>query len=59
MTNYNVDEEGYILDIPKIPIDEDFVNMTFESIDNAILDCFTADNVVLDSEDSFNGEHYD
>ena len=33
--------------------------MTFESIDNAILDCFTADNVVLDSEDSFNGEHYD
>lgn len=59
MTNYNVDEEGYILDIPKIPIDEDFASMAFEAVENAILDSFTADNVVLDSEDSFNGEHYD
>ena len=56
---FTTDEEGYILDIPKIPIDEDFANMAFEAVENAILDSFTADNVVLDSEDSFNGEHYD
>jgi hypothetical protein len=60
---FTTDEDGYILDIPKIPIDEDFTNMAFEAVENAILDSYTADDelsFVLDSiEDKWNGEHYD
>jgi|TARA_R110000850_G_scaffold51617_1_gene125345 hypothetical protein len=52
--SFTADEDGYILDIPKIPIDEDFTNMAFEAVENAILDSYTADD-----ELSFNGEHYD
>jgi hypothetical protein len=61
--SFTADEDGYILDIPKIPIDEDipkipidedFANMAFEAVENAILDSYTADD-----ELSFNGEHYD
>jgi len=51
---FTTDEEGYILDIPKIPIDEDYANMAFEAVENAIMDSYTADD-----ELSFNGEHYD
>jgi hypothetical protein len=61
--SFTADEDGYILDIPKIPIDEDFTNMAFEAVENAILDSYTADDelsFVLDSiEDKWNGEHYD
>jgi hypothetical protein len=60
---FTTDEDGYILDIPKIPIDEDFTNMAFEAVENAILDSYTADDelsFVLDSiEEKWNGEHYD
>jgi hypothetical protein len=41
---FTTDEDGYILDIPKIPIDEDFANMAFEAVENAILDSYTADD---------------
>ena len=32
MTTPVTDEDGYILDIPKIPIDEELASMAFESI---------------------------
>lgn len=51
---FTADEDGYILDIPKIPIDEEFASMAFEAVENAIMDSYTADD-----ELSFNGEYYD
>tara|TARA_R110002051_G_scaffold1703_2_gene9657 strand:- start:959 stop:1129 length:171 start_codon:yes stop_codon:yes gene_type:complete len=51
---FTADEDGYILDIPKIPIDEECASMAFEAVENAIMDSYTADDDL-----SFNGEHYD
>jgi len=57
MTTPIRDEDGFIIDMPKIPIDEELASMAFESIDNALLDCSIKDNELSFCDDEAGDDH--